>query len=147
MRGKRKQTHWEDGDYLSITWDTQPISFISPIVQRFHFHVFTLPTLRSETLHPDSECLSCEVYTRFHFTFLENHWPSLIGMICVVKGIERGWWWLYGCSNNETETRRRLQTIRGTRGEDNVNKGELVEYALKISERGIHPGVNGECVR
>ena len=65
---------------------------ISPITQRFHFHVFTLPTLRSETLHPDSECLSCEVYTRFHITFLENHWPLFIGMICVVKGIERGWW-------------------------------------------------------
>ena len=66
-------------------------------------------------------------------------------MICVVKGMDGDG--CVGCSNNETETRRRLQTIRGTRGEDNVNKGELVEYALKISERGIHPGVNGECVR
>ena len=50
-----------------------------------------------------------------------------------------------GCSHNETETRRRLETIRGTMGEDNVNKGELVETALKSSEMGIHPGVvNGE---
>ena len=25
-----------------------------------------------EDITSDSECLSCEVYTRFHFTFLEN---------------------------------------------------------------------------
>jgi len=55
-----------------------------------------------------------------------------------------------GCTGVQTMRMKRvggLQAIRGTRGEDNVNKGELVEYALKISERGIHPGVNGECVR
>ena len=28
-----------------------------------------------------------------------------------------------GCSHNENKTRRRLETIRGTMGEDNVDKG------------------------
>jgi len=41
----------------------------------------------------------------------------IVCMICIVKGIDGGWGmvdggWLCGCSNNENETRRRLQTIQ-----------------------------------
>ena len=87
MRGKRKPISLRGWlfHYNPVRYTTD---FILPTARRFQF---TLPTLRTETQHPDSECLSCEVYTRFCLAWMETHRASFIGMICVVEEIERGW--------------------------------------------------------
>ena len=75
MRGKRKPISLRGWlfHYNPVRYTTD---FILPTAQRFQF---TLPTLRTETQHPDSECLSCEV------------WWVVLNVVCI--DIEVGEWY------------------------------------------------------
>lgn len=64
MWGMRSQSHWEDGQYIPITWDTQP-DIISPIAQRVHMHV----SMFTFSLYPAS---FRDISSRFGWSFVRS---------------------------------------------------------------------------
>ena len=97
MRGKRKQTHWEDGHYLSITWDTTDIITLFTftfLCSRFHItHTsfrdntsrFRMSFVRS--LHQGSYYVSWDSLAIVHRNdlYCKRVWKGMVMVVQVFK--------------------------------------------------------------